>query len=184
MRALDALPRIAELSLDAVRQTRSIAVSLARTIAAPVLGERSEEDSGGLTRNWDPPPPRPLGDPPAAPGVPPRRAAAPPAPTAPPSRPETEPEPAPSPPEGAHVDRDAVVVAQSADAAAAEGAGAQIRIDEPWDGYGQLRARDVIAQLATADPAMLALVRLYESAHRKRRTVLAEVDRRLAASNG
>ena len=55
-------------------------------------------------------------------------------------------------------------------------------MDEPWEGYSRLTARDITAQLATANAATLAVVRLYESSHRKRRTVLAEVDRRLAAA--
>jgi len=92
--------------------------------------------------------------------------------------------PAPASPEPARVDRGAAVVAEYADAGAADGAGAEVRVDEPWDGYSRLTARDVIAQLATASPATLAVVRLYESSHRKRRTVLADVDRRLAAGGG
>lgn len=176
MRALDALPRIAELSLEAARQAGSLALSVVRTVAAPVLGGRSGDATNGSTRHWEPASPRPLDDPPAPPAAPPPPAAAAPAP--PPSR------PAAAPPEPAHVDREAVVVAESADAGAADGPGAQIRIDEPWDGYSHLKARDVTAQLATADPATLAVVRLYESSHRKRRTVLAEIDRRLAAPDG
>ena len=82
-------------------------------------------------------------------------------------------------PEPVHVDRDAVVVLESADAGAEDGVGAQIHVDEPWDGYDHMKAKDVTAQLATADPATLAVVRLYETTHRNRRTVLAEIDRRL-----
>lgn len=78
-----------------------------------------------------------------------------------------------------HVDREAVVV-ESSDAGAAEGAGATIHIGEPWSGYGRLRARDITAQLATAGAATLAVVKLYEATHRKRRTVLEEIDRRPA----
>jgi hypothetical protein len=90
---------------------------------------------------------------------------------------------APEPdPEPAHVDREAVVVAEFADAEAADGAGAQLRVDEPWSGYDSLNAKDVVAQLATADGATLAVGRLYETSHRNRRTVLAEIDRRLAAN--
>jgi hypothetical protein len=103
---------------------------------------------------------------------------------APAPAPEPPPSPAqaPAPPEPAHVDRDAAVVLESADAGAADGAGAEVRVDEPWEGYSRLTARDITAQLATANAATLAVVRLYESSHRKRRTVLAEVDRRLTAA--
>jgi hypothetical protein len=76
------------------------------------------------------------------------------------------------------------VVAESADVGAAEGAGAEIHVAEPWEGYSRLNAKDVIAQLATVSPESLAVVRLYESAHRNRRTVLAAVDRRLAKVGG
>lgn len=171
MRALDALPRIAELSLEAARQAGSLAASALRTVAAPVLGrQRPDEEAGGSTRNREPPGAPRAGDAPAPPA--PRAAPAPrPAPGSGAARPAPEP---------AHVDRDAIVVAESADAGAADGPGAQIRVDEPWDGYDRLTAKDITAQLATADQAMLAVVRLYESTNRKRRTVLAEIDRRLA----
>lgn len=188
MRPLRALPRLAERSLEAARQAGSLALSLARTVAEPVLGRRAEEHEGGSTRNREPPPARPAGEPPARPaGEPPAPPAAPPpettraaAPAAARPRPAAAPEPPPAPP--AHVDRDAVVVAESADAGAAGGAGATLRVDEPWPGYDRLKARDVTAQLATADAATLGVVRLYESTHRKRRTVLEDVDRRLATA--
>lgn len=184
MRALDALPRIAELSLQAARQAGSLALSGARTVAAPLLAKhRSDGESGG-TRNWQPPSSRPAGEPPPPPPPP---AAAPPAPPAAPRAAAPLAPPAPQPPaaepsEPEHVDREAVVVHESADAGAAAGAGAQIRVDEPWDGYRKLTAKDVTAQLATADAATLAVVRLYESANRNRSTVLAEIDRRLATA--
>jgi hypothetical protein len=90
--------------------------------------------------------------------------------------------PAPAP-EPEHVDSEAVIVAESSDAGAADGAGAEIRVAEPWDGYSSLNVKDVTKRLSTADPAMLAVVRLYESAHRNRRTVLAAIDRRLATAD-
>jgi len=81
-----------------------------------------------------------------------------------------------------HVDREAVLVAESADAGAADGAGAQIRIGEPWKGYASLTAKEVNDRLATAGPAALAVARLYESTNRNRVTVLREIDRRLRAA--
>ncbi len=186
MRAFDALPRLAELSLQTARQAGSLALSVVRSVAAPVLACRSEDDGDRRTGDSEPPTGRSAGEPSSAPGMARGRAARAPTPTPTPDPPRREPEPPepappePEPPEPAHVDRDAVVVAQSADAGAADGAGAQIRVDEPWSGYRQLTAKDVTAQLATADAAMLAVVRLYESTHRNRSTVLAEIDRRLA----
>ena len=177
MRAFGAIPRIAELSLEAAKQAGSLAVSVARTVAEPVFGRHERNGWHGSTTAPPPPPaaPAPARErPPAAP-APPTAPAQQPRPTvvaAPDEPPEPEPE---------HVDREAVVVAESADADAADGAGAQIRVDEPWDGYRRLNAKDVVAQLATADPATLAVVRLYETANRRRRTVLAEIDRRLVS---
>lgn len=173
MHLLDALPRLAELSAGAARNAGSIALSVVRALAAPLLGRRSDDDASGWTRRWEPPSSRPVGEPPPPPGAPRRPAA-----TTPASPPP------PAPPEPRHVDRGATVVAESADAGAADGAGAEVRVDEPWKGYSRLTVRDITAQLATASPATLAVVRLYESSHRKRRTVLADVDRRLAAAGG
>jgi len=161
MRRSDAVSRLAEVSLEAARQGGALALSLLRRAAEP-LQERRRTD----TRNRQPPP-----------SVPSQPPAPPPAPALAASRPQ------PPAPEPAHVDREAVVVAESADAGAADGAGAEIHVDEPWDGYGQLTAKDITAQLATADPATLAVVRLYESSHRNRRTVLAAIDRRLATAD-
>jgi hypothetical protein len=54
--------------------------------------------------------------------------------------------------------------------------GPEIRIDEPWPGYAKLRAPDIVDRLAAADEATKAMVRLFESGHRKRRTVLAATE--------
>jgi hypothetical protein len=79
-----------------------------------------------------------------------------------------------------HVSADAVVVHEEAEAGAQDGAGASISVQEPWDGYGKLNARDVVARLAASSTAELAAVQLYESAHRKRQTVITAVARELA----
>ena len=76
-----------------------------------------------------------------------------------------------------------MLVAESADAGAADGAGAEIHVAEPWPGYGEMTAADINDRLATADAGMLAVVRLYESAHRKRVTVAREAERLLAAAD-
>lgn len=176
MRVLDNLPRIAELSLEAARQARSLAVSVIRTVAEPILGRRCDDDSTGWTRNWEPPSARPVAEPPPPPSAPRRPRATTPA------APSVAPDPGPEP---AHIDRDtAVVVVESADRGAEDGAGAEVTVAEPWDGYDAMKAKDVTEHLATADRATLAIVRLYESTHRRRRTVLAEVDRRLATAGG
>jgi outer membrane biosynthesis protein TonB len=216
----DTVSRLAELSVSAARQAGSVALTIVRTLAARVLGDRVDGDASGWTRRWEPSSSRPVAEPPPPPSAPRRpdatapapRSAAPspspepaPAPATPAQAPGRAPAPAPAPdlapapapdpapapapqapapPEPAHVDSGATVVAESADAGAADGAGAEVHVDEPWEGYSRLTARDVTAQLATANPATLAVVRLYESSHRNRRTVLAAVDRRLASADG
>jgi hypothetical protein len=76
------------------------------------------------------------------------------------------------PSEPVHVSEEPVVVAEVADAGAEEGPGPQIRVDEPWDGYSKMKAADVIDRLAAATPEERAVVQLYESTHRRRKTVL------------
>jgi hypothetical protein len=188
MPVLDTVSRLAELSVDAAHKAGSVALPIVRRLVARILGDHpGGDDASGWTRRWEPPSSRPVGEPPPPPSTPRRPAATAPAP-APPAPPAPAPEPAPPTPPApappAHVDSGATVVAEFADAGAADGAGAEVRVDEPWEGYSRLTARDVTAQLATASPATLAVVRLYESSHRNRRTVLAAVDRRLATRDG
>jgi hypothetical protein len=54
--------------------------------------------------------------------------------------------------------------------------GAEVRVDEPWEGYDAMTARQVLDRLVGADEATLAVVRLYESATRNRATVLRETE--------
>ncbi len=82
--------------------------------------------------------------------------------------------------EPVHVSEDPELVEELAEPGAEEGAGAQVTVLEPWNGYQRMNARDVIARLAAADRAELAAVELYERQHRNRRTVLAVAERRLA----
>jgi hypothetical protein len=72
-----------------------------------------------------------------------------------------------------------VIVHEAADPGAEDGAGAQITVAEPWQGYDRLGARDVIDRLSTAPPAVLAAVELYEAGKRRRKTVLEAAERRL-----
>lgn len=205
MPALDNLSRVADVSYTVARRAGSLALSAVRQVAGMAFDRRSRSRTPST---WAPPPPTssaPRSTPPRA--TPPRattppRAAAPAADTA---APAAQPEPAgapaadaaavptpaaaaaPAPARSAaddHVSREAVVVAESADAGAAEGAGPQITVGEPWKGYGSLTAKEVNDRLAAASPESLALARLYESANRNRVTVLREIDRRLAAGDG
>ncbi len=92
-------------------------------------------------------------------------------------RPERrEPEP-PTPPE--HVDEEPVLTAEFAEEGAEDGAGAEVHVDEPWEGYGDMKVPEVTARLAAASNIELAAVQLYESSHRRRSSVLRDVEKRL-----
>jgi hypothetical protein len=75
--------------------------------------------------------------------------------------------------EPVHVEVEEELVAQVADPGAEDGPGAQLSVDEPWDGYSKMKAADIVDRLAAATPAEVAVVQLYESTHRRRKTVLA-----------
>jgi hypothetical protein len=86
---------------------------------------------------------------------------------------------APAPAESAHIDTDDELVEEVAEPGAEDGAGAQVHIAEPWAGYRELRAADVISRLAAASAEELAAIELYELSGRKRRTVIAAAQREL-----
>ncbi len=114
--------------------------------------------------------------------------APPPPPSAPP-RPARDPEPeVPSEPqplveEPVHVSEEPEIVEEFAEPGAENGAGAEVRIDEPWDGYARMSAKEVISRLSGSDAATLAAVNLYENAHHGRQTVLSAVERQLRQAN-
>jgi hypothetical protein len=96
-----------------------------------------------------------------------------------------EPEPpAPIIEEPVHVSEEPELVREEAEPGAEDGAGAQLTVMEPWNGYARMNAREVIDRAREAGPAELAAVRLYEARHRSRQTVLAAVDRQLKLSSG
>jgi hypothetical protein len=53
---------------------------------------------------------------------------------------------------------------------------AQIRVDEPWSGYDEMKAGDIVDKVRVADPSVKAVVRLYEQQHKKRKTVLGATE--------
>jgi hypothetical protein len=84
--------------------------------------------------------------------------------------------------EPAHVSEETTLVREESEPGAEDGAGAALRVAEPWSGYARMNARDILARLSGRDSAELAAVQLYESTHRKRQTVLQAVDRELRAA--
>jgi hypothetical protein len=118
--------------------------------------------------------------PPPGPDAPPPQPA-----VAPAAEPAAEPGTAPAPPfaEPAHVSEEPVLVLEASEPGAEDGAGADVTVVEPWVGYRDMKAKDVIDRIKTASVAELAAMRLYEARHRARQTVLAAVDRQLKLAN-
>jgi hypothetical protein len=82
------------------------------------------------------------------------------------------------------VSEEPTLVEELAEPGAEDGAGAEIRVDEPWEGYARMNAKQVLARLNSATPAALAAVQLYEGRHRRRQTILNAVQRELRSANG
>jgi hypothetical protein len=81
---------------------------------------------------------------------------------------------------GGHVDEQAVLVAESADPGAQDGAGASVHVREPWSGYRTMRAPEIVDRLPALPDEVLSLVLLYETKPgRARRTVLRAAQREL-----
>lgn len=80
-----------------------------------------------------------------------------------------------------HVRVEEELVAELADSGAEKGAGAEVRVQQPWPGYDAMRARDVLDRLASEPPEVLSVVLLHEQANRRRRTVLEAARRALAS---
>jgi hypothetical protein len=145
-------------------------------IAGALLDPDRGEPPPDVAEPWSPPQPTEQDNgrrsytgapdvPPPVPDVPP------PVPDAPPAVPD---ELVPD-----HVDEEPVLVAEVAEEGAAEGAGAELHVDAPWEGYDQMTAADICDRLAAATPAQAAAVELYEASGKKRRTVLDQAERAL-----
>ena len=81
-----------------------------------------------------------------------------------------------------HVDEEPVLVAEVAEEGAAEGAGAELHVERPWEGYDEMTAADICDRLAAATLAQAAAVELYEAAGKNRRSVLDAAERALRGS--
>jgi hypothetical protein len=134
------------------------------------LLEPERAGSFGTAEPYPPPPPRAGGNggPPDVVDVEP---AAPPAGDSPPAVPD---ELVPD-----HVDEEVVLVAETAEEGAEDGAGAELHVDPPWDGYDAMTAPEIRDRLAAADAVVAAAVDLYETTHKSRRTVLEAAERAL-----
>jgi hypothetical protein len=84
-------------------------------------------------------------------------------------------------PEPVHVSEEPELVAEVADRGAEEGAGPEIHVDEPWEGYDRMTAAAIKGRLRMEGAAVAGTVRLYEAAHKGRSSVLEEAGRRTNA---
>jgi hypothetical protein len=81
-----------------------------------------------------------------------------------------------------HVSEGLQFVEAFAEPGAEEGAGAEVHVKEPWRGYSQMTADEVIVRLADASREELAGVALYEGVHRRRKTVVTQARRLLRSA--
>jgi hypothetical protein len=107
----------------------------------------------------------------------------PPPPRTPPPPPSEPPPEAEAAPEPAHVDEEATLVGEFAEAGAEDGAGAELELSEPWEGYDGMRVDELVARLADASSEMLAAVVLYERSTRDRAAVVDEAELQLRRRN-
>jgi hypothetical protein len=141
--------RLLRLPYAFVRIPAELALELTKRSISVVYGfVRSDDEQGGTLRE----PPQPEYFRPPAPPPPPR-----------PPRPRRS---------NGHVSEEAVLVAEVADLGAEDGAGAEVRVDEPWPGYDRMTAAAIIARLRGETPEVAAAVSLYETSHKARRSVL------------
>jgi hypothetical protein len=92
--------------------------------------------------------------------------------------------PEPLEPAAKTIDDEPVLAAEFAEPGAEDGAGPQLTVEEPWEGYAAMTADEVIHRIETAEAAELAVVELYEQVHRQRATVVEAAERRLRAISG
>lgn len=176
--------RATRLWLRATEEAVAVAVSTTGRLVESVTSRGSRVEPGPPRTPAAPQVDEPEPDVPIAtaedvafPAEPAATAAAPRLPEAPPGSTDPASEPA-------HVSEEPVLVEELAEPGAEEGAGPEIHVDEPWDGYESMNAKDIIARLERCDAAELAAVTLYERGHRGRHTVLAAVDREMRANGG
>jgi hypothetical protein len=129
----------------------------------PVTPREPWIDDGSPAAAPPPPPPEPppVVEVPEAPPVP-----------EPPEPPPIVAVPEPTPGEAARVREQRREAETTADSP-----GAEIHVEEPWQGYASMNAPEIIDRLAVSDAAVKAVVLLYEQRHKARKTVLRAASR-------
>jgi hypothetical protein len=186
------------LAREPVRLTLRVwEAGLSSAASAARIGlELLDPERSSTTEHYPPPPAAPVRGNGAAPGAPTVDAASrapadspPPPADSPPPPADSPPPPADSPPPPAdpdelipdHVDEEVVLVAEVAEQGAEGGAGPELHIAPPWEGYDRMAAVEVCDRLSAATAELAAAVELYESARKSRRSVLAAAERALRA---
>jgi len=77
------------------------------------------------------------------------------------------------------IDDEPIPVAEFAERGAEDGAGAEVHVDAPWEGYDAMTVADLKPRLADADRELLGAVVLYEGFGRRRRSVIDAAEKRL-----
>jgi hypothetical protein len=179
-----------QLGLRGAHEAVEIAEGIVGLIAARLIGRSGHHDGDdGMAAEppvWRGPAASSTSSPADAPTAEPPAPAEPPAATAEPPAPPPAPEPpAPAAPVDSlfastgHIEDEPELVEEVAEPGAEDGAGAEVRIDEPWDGYRTMKAADIVDRLATASREELAAVELYELAGRNRKSVVDAAQRAL-----
>jgi hypothetical protein len=167
MSPLDLITAPARLALAVAGRTAGVAIDALK--GARGLLERDEPEPA-------PPPPQPEG---TGNGTPARPVTSEPVPRPAPPPPAAEPPVEPERVEEEHVDEGTVLVAEVAEPGAEDGAGAELEVEEPWDGYDRMNADEIADRLSTATREEVAAVQLYEAVNRSRDTVLEAAEKRL-----
>ena len=166
--------RFATRGIAKTLQTAHQAIDIAGGLVGEVaehLGVHNGHGEPDVVSGEVVPEPEPVASPPPPPvTTAPSVTAAPPAAT---------PRPAPEPPEPSHVSAEPELVEAFSEPGAEDGAGAQVRVAEPWPGYRHLKARDVIARLPSATREEVATVELFELAGANRKSVVVAAQRAL-----
>jgi len=174
--------RVTRLWFRAIEETVSLTVGATGRMIE-LLASRSPNGAGVVApeREWDgfepapSPEPDPLPERQVRTATPVRRPVA--------SEPPTPGAPAQVTAEPIHVSAEPTLVEEFAEPGAEQGAGAEVHVDPPWDGYERMTAKQVITRLETADQAEAAAIALYEGNNRRRRTVMNAVERELRGSS-
>lgn len=167
--AAGAAERMLEAALAGLRKARAALEEGAPEVAGSDAPELASQTGDALE-------PEPLSQ-----AAPPEEAGDGPAPTTDPVTGEpVVPPPSPLAAEVKTIDDAPVPVAAVGEEGAEEGAGAEVHVNPPWEGYDGMIAAEIRARLREADSDVLAAVVLYEGLGKRRSSVIGDAERRLA----